>query len=578
MRGLTLSLLLLCLGHSEGKEGLDVHEVDDSGYTVLKENTEQLYRTIYTSMHEMAKFWPRKRNISKKLVDMSTQGNLGAYIASYEDVIGLQDDEDSEFLNHPLNAYNLIRHVAVGWGVVEDSLQRYKESHPGKLPKRVRKLLTRSKRDHVPGAEDLDGASIALVRLHDYYNFNLTSFVEEGIIETQEGERYETTGDLSVWDIFKIGVKGTNMLMLGSGIEIMSYGLSKAKREGLVSTPPFVDGHDFKTLKNIVKTAKTVHDQKLDRWGPLTSTHSTNKQPYDKRLGRKKKFNKPEEEKIILNNPSIVETFKKPSKDLRPQSVLKELTCRYEDRGLPYYRYGPHKLETVSLRPRIVVVHDFIVDSVSREFIRAASPGLRRSSMQGNKNGTHAVDDRRVSEQSWLTEDIPAARKLTDKINDYLNLLVDSTVHSELYQVANYGTAGHYGSHYDQVLMGISPNHIERRNLFNIQTGDRMASIMGYLSNVEAGGNTVFPLIGASIKPRKGSLVLWWNMDDAGGYDLLTRHGGCPVMIGSKWITNKWVRCNSQMFKRPCPKYTGKQIRKFRNNANFQRGGWISDP
>ena len=39
----------------------------------------------------------------------------------------------------------------------------------------------------------------------------------------------------------------------------------------------------------------------------------------------------------------------------------------------------------------------------------------------------------------------------------------------------------------------------------------------------------------------------------AGGYDTHVKHGGCPVMIGSKWITNKWIRVNAQMFKRPCP-------------------------
>ena len=38
-----------------------------------------------------------------------------------------------------------------------------------------------------------------------------------------------------------------------------------------------------------------------------------------------------------------------------------------------------------------------------------------------------------------------------------------------------------------------------------------------------AGGYTVFPFVGAWVRPVKGSVVVWWNMDQAGGYDMLTK-------------------------------------------------------
>ena len=72
-------------------------------------------------------------------------------------------------------------------------------------------------------------------------------------------------------------------MILGSGIQILEGALAKALDEG-VSTPTFIEELDvkvgetffggfgirfviefLKVLRNLVKTAKTVHDQKLDR-------------------------------------------------------------------------------------------------------------------------------------------------------------------------------------------------------------------------------------------------------------------------------------------------------------------------
>ena len=103
--------------------------------------------------------------------------------------------------------------------------------------------------------------------------------------------------------------------------------------------------------------------------------------------------------------------------------------------------------------------------------------------------------------------------------------------------------------------------------------------IMGYLTDVGAGGNTVFPFVGAFSKPVKHAVVVWWNMDRAGGYDVLSRHAGCPVISGNKWIANKWISMYSQMFKKPCPAYSKQKMRQIKiGGQQHQRGDFFREP
>lgn len=55
------------------------------------------------------------------------------------------------------------------------------------------------------------------------------------------------------------------------------------------------------------------------------------------------------------------------------------------------------------------------------------------------------------------------------------------------------------------------------------------------MSDVIAGGGTVFPLINVSLWPVKGAGAFWFNLYASGVGDLRTKHAGCPVLIGSKW-------------------------------------------
>ena len=89
----------------------------------------------------------------------------------------------------------------------------------------------------------------------------------------------------------------------------------------------------------------------------------------------------------------------------------------------------------------------------------------------------------------------------------------------------------------------------------------------------------MFPFVGALTRPSKQSVVVWWNMDKAGGYDVLSRHAGCPVTVGNKWVLNKWLSINSQMFRKPCPAYSRKKLRQIQLEGHqYQVGELFQEP
>ena len=57
-------------------------------------------------------------------------------------------------------------------------------------------------------------------------------------------------------------------------------------------------------------------------------------------------------------------------------------------------------------------------------------------------------------------------------------------------QVANYGLAGQYNVHFDQTMM--DKRSLQAREVFNVRNGDRMATIMGYLSDVQVTKTILF--------------------------------------------------------------------------------------
>ncbi|XP_071767515.1 prolyl 4-hydroxylase subunit alpha-3 [Centroberyx gerrardi] len=219
------------------------------------------------------------------------------------------------------------------------------------------------------------------------------------------------------------------------------------------------------------------------------------------------------------------------------------LFCDYFTNGSPGLLLQPIRREVLSLQPYVVLYHSFITDTEAEDIKLLAQPGLRRSVVAAGEK--QATAEYRISKSAWLKGSI---RSIIGQLDQRISMLTGLNVqppYGEYLQVVNYGIGGHYEPHFDHATSASSP-------LFKLKTGNRVATFMIYLNPVEAGGSTAFIHANFSVPVVKNAAIFWWNLHRNGQGDGDTLHAGCPVLVGDKWVANKWIHEHGQEFQRRC--------------------------
>lgn len=73
-------------------------------------------------------------------------------------------------------------------------------------------------------------------------------------------------------------------------------------------------------------------------------------------------------------------------------------------------------------------------------------------------------------------------------------------------------------------------------------SGQRTWTAMLYLNEPELGGATRFKVIGKTIQPETGKLLVWNNLLPTGKPNPATLHQGMKVRSGVKYVLTKWFR------------------------------------
>jgi prolyl 4-hydroxylase len=75
--------------------------------------------------------------------------------------------------------------------------------------------------------------------------------------------------------------------------------------------------------------------------------------------------------------------------------------------------------------------------------------------------------------------------------------------------------------------------------------GQRAQTVLVYLNDDYSGGSTCFPRLHLDIRPHRGDMLHFHNLDAQGQGHKDTLHAGRPVIAGEKWLLSQWLRSES---------------------------------
>lgn len=204
--------------------------------------------------------------------------------------------------------------------------------------------------------------------------------------------------------------------------------------------------------------------------------------------------------------------------------------------------------EVLSWEPRAFIYHNFLSKEECEYLINLAKPFMIKSAVVDSKTGKSTESRVRTSSGMFLKRGKDKiVQNIEKRIADFTFIPVEN---GEGLQVLHYEVGQKYEPHYDYFL-----------DEFNTKNGgQRVATVLMYLSDVEEGGETVFPAAkanfssvpwwndlsecakkGLSVKAKMGDALLFWSMRPDATLDPSSLHGGCPVIRGNKWSSTKWL-------------------------------------
>jgi prolyl 4-hydroxylase len=229
--------------------------------------------------------------------------------------------------------------------------------------------------------------------------------------------------------------------------------------------------------------------------------------------------------------------------------------------------------QILSWHPRALYFPQFATSEQCENIVKNAKERLAPSTLALRKGETaESTKGIRTSSGTFLSANEDPTGTLAEVEKKIARATMIPRNHGEPFNVLRYEIGQRYASHYD----AFDPAQ------YGPQKNQRVASFLLYLTDVEEGGETMFPYevsaniifyiflvadynasctdlqnwenmnigydyekcIGLKVKPRKGDGLLFYSLAVNGTIDPTSLHGSCPVIKGEKWVATKWIRGN----------------------------------
>ncbi|XP_033755817.1 prolyl 4-hydroxylase subunit alpha-2-like [Pecten maximus] len=466
----------------------------------------------------------------------TTLGNSSNVDESIQSFLGKVKEERSkikdinEWIGHPINAYHLVKRTAKDWRSVQQSINcstcvptiASEEFHSS-----WKQII--EEEDIWTSSEDIVIALQGLARLIEMYDLEFTALMSGTILNI-------SSSPLTNDDAINIAThleKEPKITWIKALLDT----------EGITEKEALL--YDLAMTYHMVGKSRTALDILTDLQ-KISNRSMTGMIKIVKQAAEKPEDIEPHKGLLTRNEDLNIAYKKLCQGKVQKTKAASVLRCYNKATRIPYYT---GKEEVLNAVPRISQFHDTISDEEILQILDASKEQcncfisnitiiiIRLSFLFLNsclqltpavvvkRSGLSKAEYRtRSGETSW----IHPAEKISIKLEKRIELLTGlDRLTAEYFEIVNYGLGGHYLRHYDA---------LDLQNMKNLNRDytyrNRIATWMFYLSSVEAGGATVFPLLNVKIPPIKNSAVFWYNLLPSGERDDRSQHASCPRTYG----------------------------------------------